>query len=255
MQGAAYKMCTVISRMTWRIINELTSRKIHSSSVKEIKWDNSSISDPLELSSVFNDHFSSIGPKLINAIQQNGDTASCLDYVKETDHRFELKTTDCSKVFFLLSKLCKPKATELDKISARPFRECADLVTNSLCAIFNRPIVSGIFPPKWKSTKVIPSLKQEERSDLNNYRPISIIPVVAKVFERIVYNQFYEYLTENNLISCISQGFVPFTPLLPPYSKPQIIGLLISIKVMLMQWFFLIWRKLLTSFQSLHIAI
>ena len=61
----------------------------------------SSISDPLELSSVFNDHFSSIGLKLINAIQQNGDASSYLDYVKETDHRFELKTTDCSKVFFL----------------------------------------------------------------------------------------------------------------------------------------------------------
>ena len=61
----------------------------------------SSFSDPLELSSVFNDHFSSIGLKLINAIQQNRDTPSYLDYVKETDHRFELKTTDCSKVFFL----------------------------------------------------------------------------------------------------------------------------------------------------------
>jgi len=57
------------SRMTWRIINELTSRKIHSSSVKGIKLDNSSISDPLEPSSAFNDHFSSIGLKLINATE------------------------------------------------------------------------------------------------------------------------------------------------------------------------------------------
>ena len=54
--------------------NELTSRKIHSSSVKEIKLDNSSNSDPLELSSVFNDHFSSIGLKLIDTIQQSRDT-------------------------------------------------------------------------------------------------------------------------------------------------------------------------------------
>ena len=75
--------------MTWRIITELTSRKIHSS-----------ISDPQELSSAFNDHFSSIGLKLISAIQQNGDTPSYLDYVKETERRLELKTTDCSTVFF-----------------------------------------------------------------------------------------------------------------------------------------------------------
>ena len=195
------------SRMTWRISNEFTSRIIHSSSVKEIKLDNNSISDPQELSSAFNDHFSSIGLKLINAIQKNGDAPSYLDYLKETQHRFKLKTTDCLTIFSLLSKLCKYKATALDKISTRLLRECADLVASSLCAIFNRSIVSGVFPTEWKFTKVIPLFKQGERSDLNNYRPISIIPVVAKVFERIVYNQFYEYLTENNLISCNQSGF------------------------------------------------
>ena len=92
------------SRMTWRIINELTSRKIHSSYVKEIKLDNNSISDPRELSFVFNDHFSSIGLKLINAIQNNSDAPSSLDYIKETEHRLELKTTDCLTVFSLLSR-------------------------------------------------------------------------------------------------------------------------------------------------------
>ena len=62
--------------MTGRIINELTSRKINSSSVKEIKLDNNSISHPQELSSAFNDHFSSIGLKLMNAIQKNEDAPS-----------------------------------------------------------------------------------------------------------------------------------------------------------------------------------
>ena len=49
--------------------------------------------------------------------------------------------------------------------------------------------------------------KQGESVDLNNFRPISIIPVVAKVFERIVYDQFYIYLTEHNLISRKHLGF------------------------------------------------
>ena len=118
-----------------------------------------------------------------------------------------LKPLTVQKFFSLLSKLCKSKATGPDRISARLFRECADLVASSLCAIFNRSIVSGIFPIEWKSTKVFPLFKQGEHSDLNNYRPISIIPVMAKVFERIVYNQFFEYLTENYLISCNQSGF------------------------------------------------
>ena len=117
------------------------------------------------------------------------------------------KPLTVQKFFSLLSKLCKSKATGLDEISERLLREYADLVASSLCAIFNRSIISGIFPTEWKSTKVIPLFKQGEHSELNNYRPISIIPVVAKVFERIVYNQFYEYWTENNLISCNQSGF------------------------------------------------
>ena len=103
------------------------------------------------------------------------------------------KPLTVQKFFSLLSKLCKSEATGRDKISERLLREYADLVASSLCAIFNRSIISGIFPTEWKSTKVIPLFKQGEHSELNNYRPISIIPVVAKVFERIVYNQFYEY--------------------------------------------------------------
>ena len=49
--------------------------------------------------------------------------------------------------------------------------------------------------------------KHGERSDLNNYRPISIVPVVAKVFERIIYDQLYNFLTDNNLISSCQSGF------------------------------------------------
>ena len=49
--------------------------------------------------------------------------------------------------------------------------------------------------------------KQGNRSNVNNYRPISVIPVVAKVFERIVYDQLYDYLTKNDLISSHQSGF------------------------------------------------
>ena len=100
-----------------------------------------------------------------------------MDYLNGTDSRFELNATSVSKVLALLSKLCKSKATGLDKILARFRRESADLIANHLhvCAIFNQSIVLS---------KVIPLFKHGERSDLNNYRPISVIPVVAKVFGR-----------------------------------------------------------------------
>ncbi|CAH3186262.1 unnamed protein product [Porites evermanni] len=79
---------------TWQISNELTSRKTHSFWVKEIKLDNNSIRDPCELSSVFSNYFSSIGPTLINNIRHPTNGPLHFDYIMETEHRFDLKTTE-----------------------------------------------------------------------------------------------------------------------------------------------------------------
>ena len=78
-----------------------------------------------------------------------------------------------------------------------------------LLANGDQSIRSGIFPQEWKCAKVIPLFKEGNHSDLNNinYRPISIVPIVAKVLERIIYDQVYGYLTENNLISSQQSGF------------------------------------------------
>ena len=194
------------SSQTWKIVNELTSRKTNNCCIKEIKSNGNSIYGPPELADAFNDHFSSIGPKLASQIYSNNGP-SHLHYLEGTDKRFELKCTDPSRVFSLLSKLCKSKATGLGMISARLLRECADLIADPMCSIFNQSIRSGIFPQEWKCAKVIPLFKEGNHSDLNNYRPISIVPIVAKVFERIIYDQVYGYLTENNLISSQQSGF------------------------------------------------
>jgi len=82
-------------------------------------------------------------------------------------------------------------AAGLDKISARLIRECADLICIPILDIFSQSISQGIFPDDWKCANVTPLFKQGDRDDLNNYRPISVISVIAKVFERIVYDQYY----------------------------------------------------------------
>ena len=78
----------------------------------------------------------------------------------------------------------------------------AGIIAPTLTAIFSNSILTGIYPNEWKSAKVTPIFKKGLKSDPNNYRPISVIPIVSKVFEQIVYNQLYHYL----LSSCQS-GF------------------------------------------------
>ena len=73
--------------------------------------------------------------------------------------------------------------------------------------LFNKSQMSGIFPDDWKCARVTPLFKQGESSDLHNYRPISVISVVAKVFGRIVYDQLYNLLNSEEIISKQQSGF------------------------------------------------
>ena len=92
--------------------------------------------------------------------------------------------------------------------SARLLRECPDLISESLSLIFNQAIDNGIFLDEWKSVRMTPLFKKTGNTiDPPNYRPISIILVVANVFQRIVYDQLYHYLNENDLLSQHQSGF------------------------------------------------
>ena len=62
----------------------------------------------------------------------------------------------------------------------------------------------------WKDARVIPSYKEGDRRILGNYRPISILPIVSKVFENEIFRQLYEQLNENKLISKFQSGFRPW---------------------------------------------
>ena len=70
-------------------------------------------------------------------------------------------------------------------------RDTAYSICVSLTDIFNYTLKTGIFPSDWKKANVSPIFKKGNRSDVKNYRPISLLSNVSKVFERLVYNRLY----------------------------------------------------------------
>ena len=149
---------------------------------------NSIINVP-DLSKAFNDHFSSIRRKLANEIPlSNGNCTSYQKYINGIDKSFQFRPTNDRQVLTLSNKLNTFKGSGLDKISSQLIRYCGDVISPYLTLIFNRSLVTGIFPDDWKAAKVTPLFKQGEKSDTNNDRPISVISMVANVFDMIVYN-------------------------------------------------------------------
>ena len=193
-------------RKTWNLINELTSRKTSkSTNILEIQVDNRTISSPGDMAEAFNDHCTNIGQVLaqeVPAAEVNPEF-----YLSHTDKAFHLKTPSLDVVFNLLRNIDEKKATGLDMIPSQLLKMAASIVTPSLTAIFTKSIITGIYPTEWKMARVTPVFKKGEKSDLNNYRPISVIPVVSKVFEKIVYDQPYQYLNDNQLLSSCQSGF------------------------------------------------
>ena len=86
---------------------------------------------------------------------------------------------------------------------------CPEIVPSLTHIIINLSIRCGYFPDKWKISKVLPLYKEDIKSVPNNYRPISILPVVSKVIEKVIFKQLYEYLTHNNLLAVSQHGFRP----------------------------------------------
>ena len=193
-------------RKTWNLIKELTSRNTSkSTNISEIQVDNRTISSPGDMAEAFNDHFTNIGQVLaqeVPAAEVNPEF-----YLSHTDKAFHLKTPSLDVVFNLLRNIDEKKATGLDMIPSKLLKMAASVVTPSLTAIFTKSIITGIYPTEWKMARVTPVFKKGEKSDLNNYRPISVIPVVSKVFEKIVYDQLYQYLNDNQLLSSCQSGF------------------------------------------------
>ena len=78
-----------------------------------------------------------------------------------------------------------------------------------LTVIVNTSLTTGVFPEIWKHAMVIPLLKKGDQENVSNYRPISLLPILSKIVEKIVSNQLLDFLLKNNLLSNSQHGFRP----------------------------------------------
>ena len=81
-------------------------------------------------------------------------------------------------------------------------------IENSLAFLFSTSIETSQFPDSWKVARITPIFKDGDRTVQSNYRPISVLPVISKLFEKLVFNQLYHYMNENGLFTSDQSGFL-----------------------------------------------
>ena len=94
-----------------------------------------------------------------------------------------------------------------DGISFTVLKNCFGALHKPLLHVFNLSIVKGIFPDDLKIARVTPVFKGGDEKDLENYRPISVLPCFSKILERIMYNRLYNHLMKNNILYSKQFGF------------------------------------------------
>ena len=195
-------------RKTWtgikNIINIRTSTKGQPTS---ILIDNEMETDPTKIAEGFNVYFSSIAEKLQQDISF-GDNNFSKYLNSPLDYNFLFRSVDETEISIIIDSLQNSKATGPHSIPTEILKIIKLNICYPLKEIINLSFATGIYPDQLKIAKVIPIFKNiGEVLLVSNYRPISLLSNINKIFEKLVYARLYSFLNLHNCIYELQFGF------------------------------------------------
>ena len=197
----------------WKHFREVLPAKLQPAPF-ELRHMNSICNTPGDIANAFNDHFSSVAEMLIDHSHSlDPDFTALSDYVNaKITHGplFDIPDFTVEAVCKSLKHLDIKKGAGLDGLQPKFLVMAADIIAPSLTNIFNLSLSTGIVPSIWKAAKVIPLHKKGALHDPSNYRPISILPQLSKIFERHIHTHLMAYLDQNDLLYKHQSGFRSF---------------------------------------------
>lgn len=198
------------SGTTWKILRELKPDTKKKNSVLSDQEDCDN--DGKIIVEDFNRFFVSVGKNTFEKSQQNYDNTGeklqpiPVNYNALID-TFRPKPVSEADLILAIKHMKNTNSYGCDGIPLRFLRDSLPITITYLTCIMNTSIVTGIFPKQWKHSIIVPIHKTGNVKEPNNYRPISLLPIVSKLLEKIIASQLCEFLESNHLLSVTQHGF------------------------------------------------
>ena len=196
----------------WKVIKDVFPTKNKSSTAaKSFNLDNGeNTTDKHTISEGFCKFYTTIASKLKDKSFLFKDFIwgnSTFDKRYSTLPNFEFTPVTDIQVLKYLRNLKRKCATGLDDLPASYLKDIAYVIAKPLSHVINLSLASGIVPNDLKSARVTPIFKSGDAHNFENYRPISILPVISKIFEKCVHVQLMKYLESNHLLASNQFGY------------------------------------------------
>ena len=172
-------------KKTWQVIKEVISKNNKTNDYPEFFVINShNVSEPIQIANEFNRFYINIGVELANKINQP-ENKSFEDYLNSpVMNRFNFVPTNENEVRKYISEIKSKASSGQDRLSNKLLKVIGKEISKPLTIIINQAFNTGIFPQKLKVAKVVPVYKKGDSNLIENYRPVSLLPSISKIFEK-----------------------------------------------------------------------
>lgn len=194
------------NKVIWNIVNTRLGRNKYSNNIKSLEHNGEHISDKSSMANAFASHFSAIAKnKLEQHFGLNMSLPCTTSACREQSMFFESITSD--EVNKAIDKLNNKKSVGFDSLTSHLLKTIKCSIVDYLTYIFNLSIIHGHFPNILKQSIVVPLYKKGPSDEIESYRQISILSVVSKLLERIVYDRIASYCEKNRILTIAQHGF------------------------------------------------
>ena len=162
------------------------------------------ITDSNIIANTFCKYFTFIGPSLAKNIKMPKNINGKDFLTGMHSCRFQFKKIDDISILRIINNLPNKSSTGFDHISMRLIKAIKTEIISALTCIFNQSLNTNIFPEKLKIAKVIPIHKKVSLNDISNYLPISLLPSICQILEKLIFKQLSAYLNELNFYMTVS---------------------------------------------------